>query len=223
MRALLNVQWTMKRTLAASALLLGVLAMAGEPVQGHVVRLDTRELAALVELDTDHVQPEELGDWIVRGASDYRLIDVRDAKAFAEYHIPSAERVPIAQLADADLARNETIVLYSEDGVHAAQAWMLLRARGFKGVRTLDGGLDGWKEDVVFPIAPANPTPWQTARFERRLQVAKFFGGHGRAADAEGSAGALTIAAPEVPKAAAPAAAAPGGGAVSKKKKKEGC
>jgi rhodanese-related sulfurtransferase len=224
MRDRLRIHWTVPRALAAAAFGLGLLAVAGQPVQGHVVTIDTQELAALVGSKVDHLQPAELADRIIRGATDYRLIDLRDEPEFTAYHIPTAENVPIARLQDAGLLRNETIVLYSEGGIHAAQAWMLLRAQGYKGVTTLFGGLDGWKEDVVFPIAPANPTPDEAAQFARALQVAKFFGGKGRAAsEAGGGVGALTIEAPAAPKATATGATGARPVTTAKKKKKEGC
>jgi rhodanese-related sulfurtransferase len=222
MRARLQIQWTMTRALAAAALGLGALAMAGEPVRGHVVTIDTQELATLVESKVDHVLPADLADRIVRGASDYRLIDLRDEGEFAKYHIPSAENIPVTQLPDAGLARNEKIILYSDGGIHAAQAWMLLRVQGYRGVTTLFGGLDGWKDEIVFPVAPTNPTPAEAMQFERALQVAQFFGGRGRAASATGDTTSLMIAAPAAPTSSASGPAAGKGGKVVKKKK-EGC
>lgn len=217
---------TLRRSLAAAAFALGALAMAGNPVRGHVVTIDTKELATIVGGAVDHVSPTDLADWIVRGASDYRLVDLREEPEFAQYHIPTAENVPIAQLPDRGLARNEKIVLYSEGGIHAAQAWMLLRAQGFKGVYILFGGLEGWKDEVVFPVAPANPTPEQAARFERAAQVARFFGGQPRAAAAAGAeVPALVITTPPtaMPQVAAPGSPARKPGAPVGKKKKEGC
>jgi len=223
MQARWHIHWTMERALAVGAFALGALAMAGQPVRGHVVTIDTQELATLVESNVDHVLPADLADSIIRGASDYRLIDLRDEAAFAKYHIPTAENVPIAQLTDSSLARNEKIILYSDGGIHAAQAWMLLRAQGYKGVTTLVGGLDGWKDNVVFPIVPTTLTPAQASEFARALQVAQFFGGHGRTATAAGEAASLTIAAPAAPKVQVSGPAAGKGGPVAKKKKKEGC
>lgn len=226
MAARFRFAWTLRRALAAAAFALGALAMAGNPVRGHVVTIDTQELATIVGGAMDHVSPAELAGWIVRGATDYRLVDLRSEAEFAQYHIPTAENVPIAQLPDFGLARNERIVLYSEGGIHSAQAWMLLRAQGYKGVTILLGGLEGWKDEVVFPVAPANPGPREAAAFERAAQLARFFGGRPReAATAGGDAPPLTLA-PSAP--ASPLLAAPGGqarkpGATPAKKKKEGC
>ncbi len=219
----LNIRWTMKRRLAAIGVLLGAVAMLGQPLRGHVVTIDTQELAALVEGKVDHVLPEELAAWIIQGKSDYRLVDLREPDAFAEYHIPTAENIPLAQVTTAGLPRNEKIILYSDGGIHAAQAWMLMRVQGYVGSTTLFGGLDGWKEDVVFPIAPTEPTAQQAAQFERALQVAQFFGGRGRAASAGGDTQTLSIAAPVAPKSTVSGPATPKAGAPAKKKKKEGC
>lgn len=218
-------RWTTNRALAAAALALGLLATLGRPAQGHKVTLDTQELATIVESKVDHVTARELADWIVQGKADWRLIDLRDEAAFAAYHIPGAENVPLTQLPDAGLGRNEKIVLYSDGGIHSAQAWLLLRAQEYTGVYMLFGGLDAWKDDVLFPTALANPTPEQAADFAKASELAKHFGGQPRAASAEGAA-APELAIVATPQAAAPAAAATGaakkpGGA--KKAKKEGC
>ncbi len=134
------------------------VTLGGHPVPGHTVRLDTQELAAIVSSTVDHVTVSELADWIVRGDTQYRLVDVRTPEEFAAYHIPTAENVPIAALPDYGLARNEKIVLYSDGGTHSAQAWMLLRAERYQGVYILFGGLETWKDDGMFPVAPVNPT-----------------------------------------------------------------
>jgi rhodanese-related sulfurtransferase len=43
-------------------------------------------------------------------------------------HIPTAELVELRDLHDYPLYHNEKIVLYSDGGIHSAQAWFLLRA-----------------------------------------------------------------------------------------------
>jgi rhodanese-related sulfurtransferase len=210
---------SLERKLAVAAFLLGVLALvAGNPYGGGAVTLDTGELAAIVEGKVDHVAPGELADWIIAGRADYRLIDLRTEAEFAEYRIPTAENIPITGLADAGLLRNEKIVLYSEGGIHSAQAWMLLRARGYKGVYILFGGLEEWKDKVLFPVEPVNPTPDQAAAFEKAKQVSAHFGGSPQTASGTTQA-TVRQALPKLQMPAAAPAAAPGG----KKAKKEGC
>ncbi len=213
-----------KLALLAAALGLGALVIGG-PRAGKIV-LDERELAAIVEGEVDHVTPDELADWIVASRQDFRLIDLRTEAEYAEYHIPQAERLAITALADADLARNEKVVLYSAEGIHSAQAWFLLKAKKFQAVYILLGGLQQWTEQVVFPESPAeSATPAERIDFARSAERARFFGGAPRAAAGPGSAPMAAAlgapVAPMLPKVAPPSAPTAAGAAV--KKKKEGC
>lgn len=202
--------------LAVVALVLGLIAIPGDPYQGEVVTLDTRELAAIVEGEVDHVEALELADWIIQGTPDYRLIDIRDEASFAEYHIPSAENAPLSALADYPLLRNETIVLYSDGGIHSAQAWFLLKARGYRGVSMLLGGLDAWKDEVLFPALPAGAGPEEQAAFEKARSVSEHFGGRPRTGVDAAEAEDVPLPTVEMPTQATPVAP-------RKKKAKEGC
>jgi hypothetical protein len=204
------------------AILLGVLglfaAFAGNPYQGSQYLVDAKELARVVEEEVDHVNPEDLSDWIIQGNADFRLIDLRTEAEFAGYHIPGAENVTLTALPEYGLKKNEKIVLYSEGGIHSAQAWFLLKAKGYMGVYMLRGGLEEWKDRVLFPKRATNPTPAQTVEFAKMREVSKFFGGTpqtGTAADQQ-----ATVA-PTMPKLEMPQnSPAPAG---AQKKKKEGC
>jgi len=223
-----RMHWTRNRARAAAALLLGVVAIAGNPYRGSTVSIDTQELATIVGSTVDHVTVQELADWIIQGRTDYRLVDLRSEAEYAAYHVPTAENVPVASLPEYGLGRDERIVLYSEGGIHSAQAWFLLKAKDYPGAYILLGGLEAWKDEVLYPVMPAAATPQENAVFERAAQVARFFGGGPRAAVAAADSGAL-MALPAAPAASArialpraPAAGAPAGPA-AKKKKKEGC
>lgn len=108
----------------------------------------------------------------------YRIIDVRDAAAYAKAHIPNAERWPAGeesserQPATGDLVRRKlgslavqpamSIVVY-DDAVTpaAAQLWWDLTRAGHRNVAILDGGLRGWVDEdsslttVVTPLVPS--------------------------------------------------------------------
>jgi hypothetical protein len=210
---------TINQKLAAVALLLGAVALLSQPHRGPFLKLDARELAVVVEQEVDHVAPAELAAWIVEGRADYRLLDLRSAEEYAAYHIPTAERVPLSGLGDYPLLRNEKIVLYSEGGIHSAQAWMLLRAKGYEAVYMVLGGLEAWHDEVLFPSLPADAAARDRAQFEGAAQVAKFFGGEARV----GGGAAAPAAAVELPKLTAPPPTPGPATPVARKKKKEGC
>ena len=157
-------QLTLNQKLAALAFVLGAVALFAQPHRGPFVKLDGRELALVVEQEVDHVTAPELAAWIVEGRADYRLIDLRSAAEYAAYHIPTAENVPLSDLVDYPLLRTEKVVLYSEGGIHSAQAWMLLRAQGHESAYMVLGGLDAWKDEVLYPALPADAGPQQRAK-----------------------------------------------------------
>ncbi len=221
--------WLARRTLnerlalLAVALGLGALAVGDVEARGKVT-LDTRELARIVEGEVDHVTPEELADWMIAGRADYRLVDLRAEEDFAAYHLPGAERRAIAGLEQAGLGRDERIILYSAEGIHSAQAWMLLKAHRYPAVYILLGGLAGWQEHVLYPLEPAPDAPIaERAAFARAGEIARHFGGAPRPWSDSGSApAALAPPRPTSPAVAAPVAP-PTGAKPGAKRKKEGC
>ena len=52
---------------------------------------------------------------------------------------------------------------------------MLPGAQGYTSVYVLKGGLDEWKDQVVFPVVADNPTPADRARDERLRSISAFF------------------------------------------------
>jgi rhodanese-related sulfurtransferase len=210
--------WTLNRKLALLIGGLGFLAIfAGSPYKGFTSKVDSQELAAIVQKEVDHVSPEELAGWIISGKADYRLVDLRKEAVFAEYHIPTAENILLPSISEGGLSRGEKVILYSDGGIHSAQAWFLLKANGYKGVYILRGGLEEWKDKVLFPRLAENAPPAEVAAFEKVKLVSTFFGGSPQV----GGAAALTAPTMALPKLDAPA-----GGPVKAgtgKKKKEGC
>jgi hypothetical protein len=214
----------LNRALGLLALLLGAGALFAQVYPDRTVTVHETELLTASARAEDRVLPGELAGWIIEGRADYRLIDLRDEAAFAEYHVPTAENVPLTRLAKSGLLRNEKIVLYADGDLPAAQAWLLLRGRGYQGVYTLQGGLAGWKDQVLFPVMPESPGPEEQERFAEAAHVAKFFGGQPRAAASGGEAQLLDMSALQAstPAVAAPSLPAAGGGQGGRRPR-EGC
>ncbi len=211
---------TLDQKLAGLALALGAVALFADVTPSRTAKVNVKELLTSVERQEDHVTPADLAAWIVEDRADYQLIDLRHPNAFSEYHIPTAQNVPLAQVTDGALARNEKLVLYGDGAVEAS---IVLKGQGYRSVFTLLGGLDAWKNEVLFPVMPQQATPEQRARFDRAAQLARFFGGQPRLAAAAGSEPQpMAMPAPSPAQVAAPTLPS-GGAAVGPRKKKEGC
>lgn len=210
--------WTINQRLALVVGALGFFAIfAGSPYKGFTSKVNAQELSTIVQKEVDHISPEELAGWIIQGKVDYRLVDLRKEADFAEYHIPTAENLALPSLTDGSLARNEKIIMYSDGGIHSAQAWFLLKSNDFKGVYILRGGLEEWKDSILFPRLAENATQAEIAAFEKSKLVSKFFGGTPQVGGLAASDSPKLV----MPKLEAPQGIQPKAGAP--KKKKEGC
>jgi rhodanese-related sulfurtransferase len=169
------------RLLAAAAAVLGALALLAGGADAARRGVDVSALAREVEAEADHVTARELAAWIREGRPGLRIIDVRTPAEFAEYQIPTAENLSLTALTRGAFRPDETVVLYSEGGAHAAQGWMLLRARGVERVFFLREGLYEWLTQVMSPVLPDGATPGQRAAFDSAADLSRYFGGVPRA------------------------------------------
>jgi rhodanese-related sulfurtransferase len=208
------------RALALGLVAVGLFAaFAGNPYRGSRAIIDTKDLSVRVGKGADAIQPVQLADWIIQSKNDYRLIDLRGDSEYAAYHIPTAESVPLASMTPDFALHNEKLILYSDDGMEAAKAWFLLEAQGFRSVYVVDGGVQRWRETVLFPRKSAEVS---SPAFERQVQIARFFGG---APQAEGANPPVATASvmPKIVAPLPPAMTDTRTAAPHPRKKKEGC
>lgn len=148
-----------RRTLAIVAAAAGVLAaVSGSPYRAERATVDVAHLAKAVAAEEDHVTALELAQWIRDRKAGLRIVDLRTAQSFAEYHLPRSERVPLEALLATPTRDADTLVLISDGGAHAAQAWVFLRALGHRRVYFLRGGIGEWLDDVMSPAQPSDLT-----------------------------------------------------------------
>jgi rhodanese-related sulfurtransferase len=134
----------MRRALLIAAIVAGALApFAGSPYRPKQTQ-DVARLAAIVEAEQDHVTAIELARWIHDRKPNLRVLDLRTATEFDDYHVPSSRNVPLAELVKAPFPTTDTLVLVSDGGAHAAQAWVFLQTLGYRDVYFLRGGLQEW-------------------------------------------------------------------------------
>jgi rhodanese-related sulfurtransferase len=179
-----SIQVRRRNLLAWASALLGALAaFAGSPYRATRATVDVQRLALAVAHEEDHVTAIELAEWIRGRKAGLRIVDLRTAAEFETYHVPRGERIELESLATAPLHASDTIVLISGGGAHAAQAWVLLQALGFKQVYFLRGGLQEWIDDVMNPTILATASPAAMAEFKRVGEISRYFGGVPRIVD----------------------------------------
>ncbi len=90
--------------------------------------------------------PLEVTQMINRGKT--TVLDVRDAKEFAEGHVRDAKNIPLPELAkrsaELEKSKNKTIIVVCQKGARSASAVKQLANAGFADAVSLDGGLAAW-------------------------------------------------------------------------------
>ena len=169
-----------RKRIGIIAIILGIAAaIIGDPYNATKTTVSIKEVALKSSGDVDAVSVNDLGSWILEAKMDYRLVDLRDESEYSEYNIPSSENISIGSLTNSDLKRNEKIILYSDKEIVAAQAWFILKADDFKSISILSGGMEAWRNDVVFPTCTCGefPSEEQKQQHQKKEEIAKFFGG----------------------------------------------
>lgn len=214
----------LKYKLAIVAVLLGVIALfAGDPYNGTTVKVNVKDVALTTVKNSDKINPTDLANWIIQGKADYILVDLRSPEKYSEYSLPESENIPLVELPNSDLLRNQKIILFADDEVVAAQGWFILKAKKYNSVYILEGGLNGWREKVLFPKFSANPSKDDLEKLERIKYIAEYFGGNivTESASTEIKTEVKLPTTSVVPK----STSSTSGGKVTapKKKKREGC
>jgi len=172
------VKLPIRKRVGIVAIILGFIAIfARSPYDRSTTRVNVKDLTNISLKDDHSINADELAEWIIKGKYDYRLIDLRNPEIYSQYNIPGSENIPVREMFNSDLMRNEKIVLYSDEETVAAQGWFLLKADNFQGVYILEGGMSSWKDQILYPKLPTNPSPAQKLKFDKMKEVCKFFGG----------------------------------------------
>lgn len=164
---------TIHRALAGLAAVLG----ASAPLVDIGARTSASTLAQEIEAEADHIDALELAELLIKADGSVVLLDLRTPKEFREFHIPTAELTTVGALATMNLPREKTTVVYSEGGGHAAQAWVLLRMRGYRNVLFLREGIYEWVSRIDQPRLAMDATEKERIEYARASKLSRFFGG----------------------------------------------
>jgi len=199
--------------LAILLLFFAVIALfAGDPYSS-TLKINPMELSLNSNKGHDKVTPTELAELLIAGDQEYVLVDLRAEEEYLQYFIPGAINISPMNLLNSDLMKNQRIILYSSDDLESGKSWILLKAAKYKDVRILSGGLDGWKNNVLYPEIQA----LSENKRSKISQISFHFGGQPKS-DAVGS---QTVS-PDLPKIQAPVNV-PLSKPKPARKKREGC
>ena len=89
------------------------------------------------------------------------IVDVRDAKEFANGSLPDAKNIPLAELdqriGELDKFKSKSVVVVCQSGARASSAAAKLSKAGFIDVVNLEGGIAAWQK-AGLPLAKPSAT-----------------------------------------------------------------
>jgi adenylyltransferase/sulfurtransferase len=100
------------------------------------------------------IAPLELKAKLDRGEK-VVVLDVREPHEFKICAVPAATLIPVGDLPKRlhELDSADDIVIYCKGEIRTGQAFRILQQAGFRKIRALEGGIEGWAEDVD-PLMP---------------------------------------------------------------------
>jgi rhodanese-related sulfurtransferase len=147
-----------KQTGVLFAITLALILAFSPFKKSEIKKIDAATIAKAIENRQDHITAEQLGKLIIDKDPYYQLIDLRESGEYKTFHIPTAVNYPLDHLFEDSvlgmLDRDKLIVLYTNGGTHAAQAWVLLHQLGFTNSTVLLGGLNYWVDVYSNPDSP---------------------------------------------------------------------
>ncbi len=120
--------------------------MAGDP-STDTVAAATERMLSMMPADFFTIRPVPASQEIEGGSS--LVLDVRESNEFSVDRIAGAKNVPlrsfVASMADLPDDRSIPVLVYCKSGHRGAMATTILHMYGYSDVRSIYGGLDGWK------------------------------------------------------------------------------
>lgn len=113
-----------------------------------ITKLEDVDVACAPGAEANLVAPKELKAEINSGKQ-ILLLDVRTPQEVAVEKIENSTNIPLQELNERahELNPNATIVTYCRSGMRSMQALECLVEKGFKSVRSLDGGIVRWSQE----------------------------------------------------------------------------
>lgn len=122
----------------------------------------------------DRIAPVELKRLMLDLPGTFELVDIRPAAAFADFHLPQARNVDIADLLydPSYLSGAGSIIIVDRDGSLAMMVAGVLSQKTQRNIKALYGGLQAyWAESELKPVDSAQQTPAKPGETEKPASV----------------------------------------------------
>ncbi|HMA98334.1 MAG TPA: rhodanese-like domain-containing protein [Wenzhouxiangella sp.] len=166
--------WGKTALVAATIALTTACGQGNAPLDGEIERV-----GSAIARGEAQISIPALSHKVVEDHGDFVLIDLRDAGAFEEFHIPGAVNMSALEIVRpekvSEVAGGKQIVLYSDSAVDASQASALLQVAGINAL-AMAGGFQDWFDFTSNPAAEIAIVE-ETVSDSDRQAFAQFFHG----------------------------------------------
>ncbi len=136
------------------ALLVGVVLIFTpfERITG-LGEMDNEELEKVIVSDNHYVYPDEVAFKLLNDYHPVILVDVRSSADAAEFTLPGSINIPLVQISSRQWrktlsSKEKKVIFYSNGTSDALKAWILARRMGYSNVFVLEGGLNGFFQNL---------------------------------------------------------------------------
>lgn len=166
--------WGTTALVAATVALTTACGQGNAPLNGEIERV-----GSAIARGEAQISIPALSHKVIEDHGDFVLVDLRDASAFEEFHIPGAVNMSAMEIVRPEKVREvaggKQIVLYSDTAVDASQTSALLQVAGFNAL-AMAGDFQDWFDFTSNPAADIAIVD-ETVSDSDRQAFAQFFHG----------------------------------------------
>ena len=169
-----------EKILALITFLLAVFAaLLGEPYTVSEQREEIFTPREMNGMKIEYLRTYQVAEWIMEKREDFIIIDVRTLIEFNTYHIPSAQHITYLNNTSEMISPDQIIILYAKNTESTIESWLKLKQRGFENIYLMQGGINSWAKDILFPDL-SFAYGLDKAMIEKIKKTSLYFGGKPR-------------------------------------------
>ena len=163
-------------------IILGVI-LAVLPEKQYYKQIKPEELLAEINDPARYVTTDQVAQKIIDQDPSIVLVDVRSAKDNADFSLPGAINIPLAEILNDEYTdmldpATQDIIFFSNSDIYAEQAWIVAARYGFTNIYIMKGGLNYWVETIMKPVPPpVTASNYEIDLYEFRRGACTYFAG----------------------------------------------